>query len=111
MPLAIAADVLSTSVASPVTVTDSVRPPTPIVASAAVVSASSTRTFLVTVCIPDNVNVSAYSPGGNWGSWNEPSDAVVVTRGPGSTSARASTVTPGSTPPLVSVTLPAIDPV
>ena len=106
MPLVIAAEVLSTMIVSAVTVTASLTPPTPIAASTAVISDSCTAAFFVTVCMPDSVNVSAYCPGGNAGNWYDPSPAVTVTRGPGSTSDRASTVTPGSTPPLVSATFP-----
>ena len=56
--------------------------------------------------MPDSVKVTVYWPGGSAGSWYDPSSPVTVTRGPGSTGERASTVTPGSTPPPVSVTLP-----
>ncbi len=58
MPLVTAADVLSTSDASPVTVTDSVTPPTASEASAGVASASCTRTFFVAGAMPDSVNVT-----------------------------------------------------
>jgi hypothetical protein len=111
IPLVIAADVLSMSAAVAVTVTASVTPLTVSAASAVVMSDSWTSALRVAVVIPSSVKVSVYSPGGRAGNWNVPSAAVTVTRGPGRTDARASTVTPGSTPPPVSVTLPWMDPV
>jgi hypothetical protein len=69
MPLEIVADVRSISVESAVTCTVSVTPPMASVASAVAASASSTRTFLLEVCIPDSVNVTVYSPGGSAGRW------------------------------------------
>ena len=89
----------------------SVTPAMPSVASTAVSCSELDFRLARDVLMPASTNVSVYVPGGSASRRYSPLHRCTVTRGTGRTSARASTVTPGSTPPPVSTTFPRMTPV
>src|SRR5207237_207024 len=60
------------------------------------------------VANPDNFSVTLYWPGGNWSAANRPLTSVTRLRVRFVSTLRISTVTPGRTAPLLSVTVPSI---
>ena len=98
---------------APETVTVSSIEPTVIVPSTfAVKSETSSIPSRTNVLNPGSVNVTVYAPGRRASIVYRPAPSVTVARTPWiSAGLLASTVTPGSTPPVSSVTLPAMAPV
>ena len=103
---------VSTSGASPVTVTASSTAPTAIVTSTRAVSL--TRTVMpsrVVVLNPGSVALTLYRPGASSGTAKKPSAPVTTTRVWVVPWLTTSTVTPGTTAPVSSLTTPVIPPV
>ena len=98
---------------APDTVTVSSIEPTDIVPSTfAVKSETSSIPSRTNVLNPGNVNVTVYVPGRSASIVYRPAPSVTVERTPSiNAGLAASTVTPGSTPPVSSATLPAMAPV
>src|SRR5216683_495101 len=102
----------STTGDAPLTVTDSCSDAT--VSSTFTVAVKPTLMLMparITVPNPESSYCTVYMPGGTPGSRYVPSSFVTVVRAPWSAGLVAVTVTPGMTPPLVSVTRPFSDPV
>ena len=101
---------MSTSGDSPVTVIDSSTPPTRSSAfTVAIMAPESEMPSRTTVEKPGMVKVTVYSPGRRSMMVNRPWPSVTTVRACSmSAGLDASTVTPGSTPPVVSVTRPAM---
>jgi hypothetical protein len=103
---------VSTSGASPVTVTASSTAPTAIAMSTRAVSL--TRTVMpsrVVVLNPESVALTLYCPGASSGTAKKPSAPVVTTRVWVVPWLTTSTVAPGMTAPDASVTMPVMPPV
>src|SRR5205823_8136094 len=103
---------VSTIGLSPVTVTVSATADTPsCVLTLALKPTVTAMPALITVLKPGSSNFTVYVPTLRRGNWNDPVSLGVAVCGCSSEGPVSVTITPGSTAPDVSVTLPKISPV
>ena len=95
---------------SPVTWTVSATPPTPSVSARLMVWPRVSDAWDFAVLKPWRVADTSYTPGGSAGKRKFPCSSVTAVVTPTVEELRASTVTPGSTPPWASLTTPTIEP-